>query len=96
MLELLPDISFLNPGLLFGFLMLPLFWWLMRLTPPRPTKVWFPPLRLLRKFADQDKSTQSLPIWLLLFRLFLISILILALADPVYNPNRKARMTARS
>lgn len=91
MLGLLPDIGFLNPGLLFGLLLLPLFWWLMKLTPPRPAQIWFPPLRILRKITDDETSAASLPLWLLLLRLLLIAVLILALAGPVYNPVRDVR-----
>lgn len=36
-------LGFLNPWVLAGLLALPVIWWLLRFTPPRPKQVVFPP-----------------------------------------------------
>ena len=40
-------IGFAQPLVLLGLLSLPVLWWLLRLIPPRPRKLNFPPARLL-------------------------------------------------
>ena len=41
-------IGFLQPWILLGLATLPAIWWLLRLTPPSPQHVVFPPTRLLK------------------------------------------------
>ncbi|NBR12655.1 MAG: hypothetical protein EBU00_10790, partial [Alphaproteobacteria bacterium] len=41
------NLVFLSPFLLSALILLPGLWWLLRLLPPRPQKVLFPPLELL-------------------------------------------------
>ena len=36
-------LSFAQPLLLLGLLSLPVLWWLLRVMPPRPQRVAFPP-----------------------------------------------------
>ena len=40
-------IGFASPWFLTALLALPAIWWLLRVTPPSPREVSFPPLRLL-------------------------------------------------
>ena len=40
-------ITFANPWLLWALAALPVIWFLLRVTPPAPKRVVFPPLRLL-------------------------------------------------
>jgi len=40
-------LSFAEPLLLTGLLSLPVLWWLLRVMPPRPKRIEFPPTRLL-------------------------------------------------
>ena len=40
-------LGFAQPLVLLGLLSLPLLWWLLRLVPPRPRRINFPPTRLL-------------------------------------------------
>jgi hypothetical protein len=42
-------LSFGFPAVLFGLLALPVIWWLLRLTPPKPQTELFPPLRILAR-----------------------------------------------
>ncbi|MEC7538018.1 MAG: BatA domain-containing protein, partial [Pseudomonadota bacterium] len=43
----LGSFGFANPWLLTALLLLPLIWWLLRITPPAPREVLFPAIRLL-------------------------------------------------
>jgi Domain of unknown function (DUF4159)/Aerotolerance regulator N-terminal len=82
---LLP-IAFGSPLVLGGLLVLPLIWWLLRVTPPRPDIETFPPLKILAKVLKNEVTPRKMPWWLLLLRLALAALVILALADPVLNP----------
>ena len=83
---LLP-IAFGSPIVLGGLLVLPLIWWLLRVTPPRPDVETFPPLKILAKVLKNEVTPRKMPWWLLLLRLALAALVILALADPVLNPD---------
>jgi hypothetical protein len=82
-MQLLSQLSFGAPWLLLGLLVLPLLWLLLRVTPPSPRAVVFPPLRLLRGLANEEETPAKTPWWLLLLRLIAAALLILALADPI-------------
>jgi hypothetical protein len=80
------NISFLQPWILTGLVILPALWWLLRLLPPSPRQVFFAPLRLLRGLVVHDVTAARMPWWLLLLRLLLVAFLIIGLAEPVLNP----------
>jgi hypothetical protein len=79
-------LAFLNPWLLTALLSLPALYFLLRLIPPRPRSVDFPPLRLLLDIVPQQETAARTPWWLVLLRLGLAALVILALAGPVLNP----------
>ncbi len=79
-------IAFASPLVLAAFVVLPAIWWLLRLTPPRPVTEIFPPLKILAKLIRKDETPDKSPWWLTALRLALASLLILALAKPVLNP----------
>ena len=85
-------IAFASPAVLVGLIALPVIWWLLRLTPPRPTVEAFPPLRILLDLARREETPAHSPWWLTLLRLLLAALVILALAGPILNP-RAARVT---
>jgi hypothetical protein len=68
--------------------LLPLLWHLLRLVPPRPRRVRFPALMLLKELATEDRTPATMPPWLLALRLGLLAVLILAAAGPVLDPAR--------
>ncbi|WP_455476429.1 DUF4159 domain-containing protein [Bartonella sp. B17] len=78
--------SFGAPLLLLGLLSLPIIWWLLRIMPPAPRKELFPPLRFLPKTANQQEAANHAPWWLLLLRLTMATLVIIALAQPTWNP----------
>jgi hypothetical protein len=77
---------FLAPWVLGFFVALPVIWWLLRLLPPSPRRIAFPALMLLRGLATEEKTPARMPWWLLLLRLLLASLVILAFARPVVDP----------
>jgi hypothetical protein len=79
-------LSFGAPAVLFGLLALPVIWWLLRLTPPRPQTELFPPLRILARVLRKEETPHQSPWWLTLLRLIMAALVIFALAEPVFNP----------
>jgi hypothetical protein len=79
-------LAFLSPWLLVGLAVLPALYFLLRIVPPRPRTVDFPPLRLLLDIARSDETAARTPWWLMLLRLGLAALIILALAVPILNP----------
>ncbi len=79
-------IIFGAPALLFGLALLPIIWWLLRLTPPRPRTELFPPLRILAKVLKKEETPSKSPWWLTALRLLIAALIVLALAQPVMNP----------
>ncbi len=78
--------SFAAPLALLGFASLPLIYWLLRVTPPRPREIVFPPTKILRELRPDEETPARTPLWLLLLRLALAAALILAMAGPVWSP----------
>ncbi|MEM6462380.1 MAG: DUF4159 domain-containing protein [Pseudomonadota bacterium] len=79
-------IIFGAPAVLLGLLALPVIWWLLRLTPPRPKMELFPPLRILAGVLKKEETPAQSPWWLTLLRLIIAALIVLALAQPVVNP----------
>jgi len=79
-------LSFAEPLLLLGLLSLPLLWWLLRVMPPRPRRVEFPPTRLLFDIAPKEETPSRTPWWLTALRLAAAALVILAAAGPIWNP----------
>ena len=79
-------LAFAQPLVLLGLLSLPVLWWLLRLMPPRPRRVEFPPTRLLFDVAPKEETPSRTPWWLTLIRLLAAALVIFAAAGPVWNP----------
>src|SRR5215467_6075332 len=79
-------LGFAQPLVLLGLLSLPVLWWLLQLIPPRPRRITFPATRLLFDIAPREETPARTPWWLTLLRLTLAALLILAAADPLWNP----------
>lgn len=85
-------LAFLSPWLLTGLAALPLIYWLLRTSPPRPQQVRFPATRILVGMENREKTPAKTPWWLLLLRLLAAALVILALADPILNPERRTTL----
>ncbi len=79
-------LAFTAPLVLGALVLIPAIWWLLRLTPPRPREVTFPPTRLLFDIIKREETPHRSPWWLTLLRLLLAALVILALAGPVWRP----------
>lgn len=80
---LFSSLSFGAPWVLAALAALPVLWWLLKVTPPQPRRILFPPMRLLLGLKDEEQTPAHTPWWLLLLRLVAAGLLILALADPL-------------
>ena len=79
-------LAFSVPMVLSALILLPALWYLLRLTPPRPRQIDFPPLRLILDLKPKEETPARTPWWLLLLRLALAALIILAMAGPIWNP----------
>src|SRR5687767_9099442 len=90
---MLQGLSFLTPWALAGLAALPVIWWLLRFTPPKPQHVRFPPLRLLLDLVPREEQPDKTPWWLMLLRLALAALLIFAVAHPFLSPSDAPRLS---
>jgi hypothetical protein len=79
-------LGFAQPLVLLGLLSLPVLWWLLRLIPPQPKRIDFPPTRLLFDINPKEEQPRRTPWWLTLLRLTLAALVIIAAAGPLWNP----------
>ncbi len=84
-------LSFAAPLVLTALAALPAIWWLLRVTPPQPQRIDFPPLRIVADLLPQRETPARTPWWLLALRLLLAALLIVAAAGPVWNPAATGR-----
>jgi hypothetical protein len=79
-------VAFTAPWVLAALAALPIIWWLLRVTPPAPRLVRFPAIRLLFRLREKEDTPAKTPWWLLLLRLLVVTLAILGLAQPLWNP----------
>jgi hypothetical protein len=87
-------LGFAEPMVLVGLLTLPVLWWLLRMIPPRPRRIDFPPTRLLLEIAPREETPARTPWWLTLLRLVLAGLIIVAAAGPLWHPPLAATQTS--
>ncbi len=87
----LGGLVFASPWVLAALAVLPLIWWLLKVTPPAPKRMPFPPVRLLFGLRPREETPAKTPPWLIALRLTLAAVLIVALAHPIFNVG--ARLT---
>ena len=83
---LLGNLAFAAPWVLSALAALPVLLWLMRITPPAPKRVDFPAIRLLFGLQTPEETPAKTPLWLLILRAVVATLIILALANPILNP----------
>jgi hypothetical protein len=88
----LSSLSFASPWMLTGLAALPVIWWLLRLTPPRPDTVAFPPTRLLLTLSARERTPVRSPWWLTALRMLIAAAVIAALAGPMLKPPATASL----
>lgn len=81
----LGPLAFLTPWALAALVILPAIWWLLRLTPPVPNKVIFPPIQLLLGLISKHETASKTPWWLLILRLLIAALIIVAAARPLLH-----------
>ena len=79
-------LAFAQPLMLLGLISLPVLWWLLRVMPPRPQRIAFPPTRLLFDITPKEETPSRSPWWLTLLRLLAAALVIFAAAGPIWNP----------
>ncbi|MDB5592201.1 BatA domain-containing protein, partial [Enterovirga sp.] len=79
-------LTFAVPAVLAALATLPAIWFLLRVTPPQPRRIDFPPLRILADLLPERQTPARTPPWLLLLRLLVAALLILAASGPLWNP----------
>jgi hypothetical protein len=87
------SLGFTEPLVLTGLITLPALWWLLRLIPPRPRRIDFPPTRLLFAIVPREETPARTPWWLTLLRLALAATIIIAAAGPLWHPPLAATKT---
>lgn len=80
-------LGFGAPAVLWALLLLPVLWWLLRATPPKPADVTFAPTRLLLGIVKREETPTRTPWWLMAIRLALAALVILALSQPILRPD---------
>ncbi len=81
----LGPLAFATPAALVALTVLPAIWWLLRITPPTPAHITFPPIRFLAALASTDESAARTPPWLIALRLMLALAVVLGAAHPLIN-----------
>lgn len=87
------SLAFTSPWLLTALIALPALWFLLRVTPPSPRLVSFPPMRLLMTLRPNEETPSRTPWWLILLRMLLAALVIFALSHPLLNPGAALRGT---
>ena len=90
MMAFLQALTFTTPVALAALALLPVIWWLLRFTPPKPQTIKFPPIRILLELVSKKEQPDKTPWWLMLLRLAIAALIILAVAHPFYAPNQTA------
>ena len=79
-------IAFSAPWVLWGLLLLPLLWILLRALPPAPAQKLFPAVGLLLGLEDETQTSAQAPWWLLILRSLAIAAVLIGFAGPILNP----------
>ncbi|XAO71624.1 MAG: BatA domain-containing protein [Acetobacteraceae bacterium] len=78
--------TFLHPLLLLALLVLPLAFWVTRMTPPPAKQYIFPPLKILQSIQIRRSTPARASIWLFILRFAALALIILGLAHPIWSP----------
>ena len=90
MMAFLQALTFTTPVALAALALLPVIWWLLRFSPPKPQTIKFPPLRFLLELVSKHEQPDKTPWWLMLLRLAIAGLIILGVSRPFYEPGQTA------
>lgn len=79
-------LAFASPLILGALIALPVLWYLLKLTPPKPRSEVFPPFAILQNLIRSQETPSKSPWWLTLLRLSLATFIIVAMAGPIWRP----------
>ena len=75
-----------SPWMLLALLGLPALWWLLRVVPPPSRLERYSGIAWLLGLEQKEETTARMPLWLLILRMVMVTLVILALAHPIINP----------
>ena len=81
MMQIFSNLIFLNPWILSGLLVLPVLWFLLRITPPAPRLVTLPTVRFLAGLIPETQTPDKTPWWILLLRLLIAALVIIQMKE---------------
>ncbi len=81
------SLAFSSPFVLLALAGAPLLYLLLRVTPPPPRRIAFPPLKLILDLKKPDATPARTPLWLLILRMALAALVVLAMAGPIFSPS---------
>lgn len=87
----LGSLVFTAPWMLAALAALPVLWWLLRVMPPAPLVRAFPPLSFLLRLQPQEETPSRTPLWLIILRVLIATLIIIALAHPLWNPGERLK-----
>ncbi len=79
------SLSFIYPVVLGFLVLLPVIWYILRITPPAPRSIIFPAARFISGLIPDKQSHSKTPWWILLLRIMIIALTIIAMARPILN-----------
>ncbi len=85
------SLGFTVPWVLAALAALPVLYWLLKMTPPPPVRAVLPTLAIVRDMERKEETPAHTPWWLLLLRLLIATLIILAMAGPLWNPDPESR-----
>lgn len=91
MIDIIKTLNFGNFLAFYAFISLPIIYFVLKSYPPLPTKYNFSSFFLLREIDMSAVTREKCPIWLLIFRLLLITLLIFFFSKPYLNKNPVAK-----
>lgn len=82
----LGPVGFAAPLALIALIGLPLLWLILRASPPQPKEIVLPSLALFHDVDLNEETPDTTPWWVILLRILAVSLAIIGLAQPVWNP----------
>lgn len=86
-LLMVPGLGFAAPAMLAGLAALGPLWYVMSSTPPKPTLIKYPTLRILRDILPKEQKPVRMPLWHRLLRTAAAAAVLVGLAGPQWNPD---------